>query len=134
MKHDLQRFAKQACHRTDWGSILVRCYARSRRLIPAPLAGGVEHLYQWFLTPMTLWPCNLHGFLKSNLYGMEKGKPLLQKLSVNLTPFDTMIFIPACWSFDYHPDLRSISGSLSRALTSSNSHPVASLLTLPTFA
>jgi len=234
-KQDLQRLAEQAYHRTDWGSKLVRRYHRARRSIPAPLAGRVEHLYEWFLTPMTLWPCNLHGLLeqildalengrkpdaamellltvlpplpdpktieavtahehdvqagryehlvpaspakfltsertlarnpefradwkkiadgfdvslhadhkgvirrtmvpernlrtnfaldwrkpgdrfvavfdsfcaKWNLYGMEKGKPLLQKLSVNLTPFGTMIFIPAYWSFDYRRDLR----------------------------
>ncbi len=235
MKTDLQRLTKLAYHRAEWGAELVRCYDRTRRSIPAPLAGRVEHLYQWFLAPMTLWPCNLHGLLekildtlecgrmpdaamellldvlpplpdpktieavaahehdvqagryehlvpaapakflssermlarnpefradwkkiaesfavaayadhkgvirrtmvsernlranfdldwrkpgdrfsavfdsfcaKWNLYGMEKGKPLLQKLSVNLTPFGTMIFIPAYWSFDYRRDLR----------------------------
>jgi len=235
MKQDLHCLAKQAYHRRDWGSKLVRRYYRSRRSIPAPLAERVEHLYHWFLTPMTLWPFNLHGFLeqvletlesgqhpdaamellldvlpslpeektveavtahehdvqaghyehlvpaspakfltsertlarnpefredwkkisdgfdlsshsdhkgvirrtmvpernlrnnfdldwrkpadrfaavfdsfcaKWNLYGMQNGKPLLQKLSVNLTPFGTMIFIPAYWSFDYRRDLR----------------------------
>lgn len=40
------------------------------------------------------------------LYGMEKDKPLLQKLSVNITPFGTMIFIPRYWSFDRNRDLR----------------------------
>lgn len=235
MKTDLQRLANLAYHRTDWGAKLVRRYYRARLSIPAPLAGSVEHLYQWFLAPMTLWPCNLHGFLeqildtlengqnpdaaagllldilpplpdpktieavaahehdvqtgryehlvpaspakflpservlarnpefradwnmiaknfdvashadhkgvirrtmvpernlrtgfdldwrkpgdrfsavfdsfcaKWNLYGMENGEPLLQNLSVNLTPFGTMIFIPAYWSFDYRRDLR----------------------------
>ncbi|MCK9590138.1 MAG: hypothetical protein WC076_11605 [Terrimicrobiaceae bacterium] len=42
---------------------------------------------------------------KWNLYGMDNGKPLLQKLSVNLTPFGTMIFIPAYWSFDPKRDV-----------------------------
>jgi len=41
-----------------------------------------------------------------NLYGMEHDKPLLMKLSVNLTPHGTMIFIPAYWSFDAKRDVR----------------------------
>lgn len=40
-----------------------------------------------------------------NLYGMEGEKPLLLKLSVNLTPHGTMIFIPSYWSFDRKRDL-----------------------------
>ncbi len=43
---------------------------------------------------------------KWNLYGMEKGKPLVLKLSVNLTPYGTMIFVPAYWSLDPKRDLR----------------------------
>lgn len=235
MKQDLERLAKQAYHRGKWSATLVRRYHRVRGSIPARIAQRVEHLYHWFLTPVTLWPCNLHALLeqildtlesgrkpdaamellwevlpplpasetieavtthehdvqagryehlvpaspakfltsertlarnaefradwkmvadsfdlslyadhkgvirrtmipernlrtnfdldwrnpgdrfaavfdsfcaKWNLYGMEKGKPLLQKLSVNLTPFGTMIFIPAYWSFDHRRDLR----------------------------
>jgi len=235
MKPDLESLAKQAYHRGKWSTKLVRRYHRARSSIPARIAQRVEHLYHWFLTPLTLWPCNLHALLeqildtlesgrkpdaamelllevlpplpasetieavtthehdvqagryehlvpaspakfltsermlarnaefradwkmvaesfdlslyadhkgiirrtmvpernlrtnfnldwrkpgdrftavfdsfcaKWNLYGMDKGKPLLQKLSVNLTPFGTMIFIPAYWSFDYRRDLR----------------------------
>lgn len=40
------------------------------------------------------------------LYGMEHDKPLLQKLSVNVTPYGTMIVIPRYWSFDYNRDLK----------------------------
>jgi hypothetical protein len=40
------------------------------------------------------------------LYGMEGDNPLLQKLSVNITPFGTMIFIPRYWSIDRNRDLR----------------------------
>jgi hypothetical protein len=40
------------------------------------------------------------------LYGMERDKPLLQKLSVNITPYGTMIVIPRYWSLDGHRDLR----------------------------
>ncbi|MFZ4778941.1 MAG: hypothetical protein ACOYM3_26545 [Terrimicrobiaceae bacterium] len=41
-----------------------------------------------------------------NLYGMQGDKPLTMKLSVNLTPHGTMIFIPAYWSFDAKRDVR----------------------------
>jgi hypothetical protein len=40
-----------------------------------------------------------------HLYGMRGDRPLLLKLTVNLTPFGTMIFIPAYWSFDPKRDL-----------------------------
>jgi hypothetical protein len=41
-----------------------------------------------------------------NLYGVEGDKPLLLKLSVNVTPFSTMIEIPRYWSFDPKRDLK----------------------------
>jgi hypothetical protein len=40
-----------------------------------------------------------------NLYGMRGDRPLLLKLTANLTAFGTMIFIPAYWSFDQKRDL-----------------------------
>jgi len=40
-----------------------------------------------------------------NLYGMHRDRPLLMKLTVNLTPFGTMIFIPSYWSFDPKRDV-----------------------------
>lgn len=40
------------------------------------------------------------------LYGVEWDHPLLQKLSVNVTPLGTMIFIPRYWSFDHKRDLK----------------------------
>lgn len=43
---------------------------------------------------------------KWNLYGMEGDKPLLAKLSVNLTPHGTMIFIPSYWSVDFSRDIQ----------------------------
>jgi hypothetical protein len=36
---------------------------------------------------------------------MEGDRPLLLKLTVNLTPFGTMILIPGYWSFDPKRDL-----------------------------
>ncbi|MFZ4682818.1 MAG: hypothetical protein ACOYMS_09965 [Terrimicrobiaceae bacterium] len=41
-----------------------------------------------------------------NLYGMEGDKPLVTKLSINLTAHGTMVFIPAYWSFDAKRDVR----------------------------
>lgn len=40
-----------------------------------------------------------------NLYGIERDRPLLLKLTVNPTPYGTMIFIPRYWSFDRDRDL-----------------------------
>ena len=42
---------------------------------------------------------------KWDLYGMQHDRPLLQRLTVNLTPNGTMIFIPAWWSLDGKRDL-----------------------------
>jgi hypothetical protein len=44
--------------------------------------------------------------LRWNLYGMLHDEPLLLKLAVNLTPFATMIVVPAYWSFDPKRDIR----------------------------
>jgi hypothetical protein len=44
------------------------------------------------------------------LYGMERDRPLLMKLTVNLTPLGTMIFIPAFWSFDPKRDFNQRQG------------------------
>jgi hypothetical protein len=40
-----------------------------------------------------------------NLYGMRGDQPLLTKLTVNLSPFGTIIFVPAFWSFDAKRDV-----------------------------
>ncbi len=44
--------------------------------------------------------------LRWNLYGMQYDEPLLLKLAVNITPYGTMIHIPAYWSFDPKRDIR----------------------------
>lgn len=41
-----------------------------------------------------------------NLYGMQNDQPLPLKLAVNVTPYGTMIHIPAYWSFDPKRDNR----------------------------
>jgi hypothetical protein len=44
--------------------------------------------------------------LRWNLYGMQNDDPLLLKLAVNITPYGTLIHIPAYWSFDPKRDIR----------------------------
>ncbi len=44
--------------------------------------------------------------LRWNLYGMQGDEPLLLRLAVNVTPYGTMIHIPAFWSFDPKRDIR----------------------------
>jgi hypothetical protein len=44
--------------------------------------------------------------LRWNLYGMHNDDPLPLKLAVNITPYGTMIHIPAYWSFDPKRDIR----------------------------
>jgi hypothetical protein len=44
--------------------------------------------------------------LRWNLYGMQNDEPLPLKLAVNITPYGTMIHIPAYWSFDPKRDIR----------------------------
>ena len=44
--------------------------------------------------------------LRWNLYGMQHDEPLPLKLAVNLTPYGTLIHIPAYWSFDPKRDIR----------------------------
>ena len=43
------------------------------------------------------------------LYGMEGDRPLLQKLSINVNPYGTMVFIPRYWSMDWKRDLKQAS-------------------------
>jgi len=41
-----------------------------------------------------------------DLYGMERDRPLLLKLTVNVTPYGTIIMVPRFWSFDPRRDLK----------------------------
>lgn len=40
-----------------------------------------------------------------NLYGMKRDCPMLVKMTVNITPYGTLIFVPAYWNFDAKRDL-----------------------------
>jgi hypothetical protein len=44
--------------------------------------------------------------LRWHLYGMRHDEPLPLKLAVHLTPYGTMIHLPAYWSFDPKRDIR----------------------------
>src|ERR1035437_3602052 len=44
--------------------------------------------------------------LRWNLFGMQNDDPLPLKLAVNITPYGTMIHIPAYWSLDPKRDIR----------------------------
>jgi hypothetical protein len=76
---------------------------------------------RWFVTERSMrqdWEINwkkkddrFHSIfntfcLKWNLYGMEGDRPMLLKMTVNLTPYGTMIFVPAYWNFDPKRDLK----------------------------
>jgi hypothetical protein len=59
-----------------------------------------------------------------NLYGMEKDKPLLMKVTVNPTPYGTLIMIPRHQSFDPRRDLDwGLIGRLHRARGASRQGP-----------
>ena len=44
--------------------------------------------------------------LRWHLYGMQHDEPLPLKLAVNVTPYGTLIHLPAYWSLDPKRDLR----------------------------
>lgn len=63
-----------------------------------------------------------------DLYGVEKDRPLLLKVSVNPTPHGTMIVIPRHWSFDKRRDLNWAEiGKLHRAHGASRQGPKLSI-------
>lgn len=63
-----------------------------------------------------------------DLYGVEKDRPLLLKVSVNPTPHGTMIVIPRHWSFDKRRDLNWLEiGKLHRAHGASRQGPKLSV-------
>src|SRR5258708_16401566 len=58
---------------------------------------------------------------KWNLYGMEGDKPLLLKLTVNMTPHGMIMMVPRYWSFDPHRDLKW--KEITRLHRARNTHP-----------
>jgi len=76
-----------------------------RRRMVAERAFRIEWQLNW-KEPTARFQAVFDAFChRWNLYGMEGDEPLLQKLTVNLTPHGTMIFIPSWWSLDPKRDL-----------------------------
>jgi hypothetical protein len=100
---------------SDWGRIKARFdvarYQKEkgiirRRVVAERNFHPPEWDFQW-KTPQDRFRNVFDAFChKWALYGMEWDKPLLQKLSVNVTPFGTMVFFPRYWSIDHVRDLR----------------------------
>ncbi len=108
-----QDLARDQKFQTDWNAIKaqfdVTKYADHKRIIRRRLVAERSMREDWELN----WRKTDHRFhavfatfcQRWNLYGMQRDRPLLLKLTANLTPFGTMIFIPAYWSFDPKRDL-----------------------------
>ena len=108
-----QALARNPKFQNDWNAIKaefdVTKYADHKGVIRRRLVAERSMREDWELN----WRKMDHRFhavfaafcQRWNLYGMHSDRPLLLKLTANLTPFGTMIFIPAYWSFDPKRDL-----------------------------
>jgi len=72
---DLARLAGQAYHRLDTGVDLLK-RARFFRASTPERFDAVARLYEWFLAPLSLWPCNTHDLLAAALDLLEAGRSL----------------------------------------------------------
>ena len=117
----LKKLHAQAFDLADWTEPAIRRYHAVAAGLEGTLSVLIRKLCDWLLTPFSLWPFNLHEVFEACLSTLEKRKkltpqqqliiellpePLLLKLAVNLTPFGTMIHIPAYWSFDTKRDIQ----------------------------
>ena len=98
----------------DWGRIKtafkVELYRDHKEVIRRTMATE-RNLRPWFSVnarkPADVFCAAFDAFcLRWNLYGMQNDDPLVLKLAVNITPFGTLIHIPAYWSFDPKRDIR----------------------------
>jgi plastocyanin len=83
----------------DHKGIIRRTLTAERNLQP-------EFRVKWTRKPQRFQAAFDAFCFRWNLYGMQEDEPLLMKLSVNLTPHGTMIFIPSYWSFDAGRDVK----------------------------
>jgi hypothetical protein len=88
----------------------VQAYADHKGVIRRTMSTE-RNLRPWFSVnlrrPAEVFQAAFDAFcLRWNLYGMLHDEPLPLKLAVNLTPYGTLIHIPAYWSFDPKRDLR----------------------------
>ena len=100
--------------RSQWERIKsafnVQAYCDHKGVIRRTMATE-RNLRPWFTVNMRrrgeVFQAAFDAFcLRWNLYGMQNDQPLLLKLAVNITPYGTMIHIPAYWSFDPKRDIR----------------------------
>jgi hypothetical protein len=108
-----QQLARDQKFQTDWNAIKAQFdvlkFADHKGIIRRRLVAERSMREDWQLN----WrktDDRFHALFAAfcqrwNLYGMQRDRPLLLKLTANLTPFGTMVFIPAYWSFDPKRDL-----------------------------
>lgn len=108
---------KEACHdpelRQDWNAIKERwdvaSFATEKGVIRRSLSSERNFRPSFkvdWQKPEDRFQVVFDAFcIRWNLYGMLHDTPLTMKLSVNLTPHGTMIFIPSYWSFDAKRDV-----------------------------
>lgn len=97
----------------EWGRLKrifpVERYRNHKALIRRTMVQERNFRPDWEFRPTDKARCFQAAFdafcHRWNLYGMEDERPLVLKLSVNLTAHGTMIVIPAFWSFDPKRDL-----------------------------
>lgn len=89
-------------------SLATSRFWKLHNALPEEIRGLSDKTYKlWLAAPRHRFQAAFDAFCaRWNLYGMQGDKPLTLKLSVNLTPHGTMIFIPAYWSFDAKRDMR----------------------------
>jgi len=110
VEHELARDEK---FQADWNAIKaqfeVTKFADRKGIIRRPLVAErsmrEDWAFRWKRTDDHFHVVFAAFCQRWNFYGMQRGRPLLLKLTANLTPFGTMIFIPAYWSFDPKRDL-----------------------------
>jgi hypothetical protein len=98
----------------DWGRLKsefnVQAYADHKGVIPRTMATERNLRPRFFVNPRRrgdVFQAAFDAFcLRWNLYGMQNDTPLVLKLAVNITPFGTLILIPAYWSLDPKRDIR----------------------------
>ena len=110
VEHELARDKK---FQSDWSAIKAQFniskFADRKGIIRRPLVAErsmrEDWAFRWRRTEDRFHIVFAAFCQRWNLYGMQRDRPLLLKLTSNLTPFGTMIFIPAYWSFDPKRDL-----------------------------
>jgi len=81
LQQDLAQLASLAYRRDEWQAEEVRRYhSLLRKKGGKKAVAAIEHLYQWMLTPVTLWPINIHSVMVVCLDNLEAGQPLDEEM------------------------------------------------------